>query len=116
MDIFAIGDTNVFVASNSGVEFVFPNSDVSNFSNSPDLISSHGDEVVHFLSRLLPPASISLKIGHLKDPFVLIATDALAKWILSQPNTEQSLKKLARMSDPELRVCAGRTKRRPTGY
>ncbi|WPV67793.1 hypothetical protein [Chitinophaga sp. LS1] len=87
-EVIAIGDCTLFLIRNDELHFSFPVSSVEDFNNTPNLIASNDKyqtdlekNVIYHNDNILP------------GDIMLLATDAMAAWILKQKNRHQKLKK-----------------------
>jgi len=87
-DAVAVGDCSLFKIRNDELYFLFPVSSVEDFNNTPNLIASNENyqsdlenNVVYCNGKIEP------------NDIILLATDALAAWILKQKNRNLKIRK-----------------------
>lgn len=78
----AIGDTTLFILDGYGKVLSFPMEDSADYTNTPNLIEDHGDNLPEFPSLVIPLAG-------LRRPSFVLATDALAARLLENAEAEQ---------------------------
>ena len=78
----AIGDTEAFVLDGLEVVLAFPVTAAEGFTNTPNLVGEAAGPIPHFQTGQLPLARI-------RRPSVILATDALAARILSEPEASR---------------------------
>lgn len=87
-EVIAIGDCTLFQIRNEELYFLFPVSSPEDFNNTPDLIATNEKYQTDFGKNALYQSG-----NILPGDIILLATDALAAWILKQKNRSQKVKK-----------------------
>ena len=81
LQLFGIGDTNMFLVRNNKIKEKFPVTSVKSFTNRTKALCS--------IDNPLQEIPESKEVNAKKGDIVILATDALAKWILKSANLGQ---------------------------
>lgn len=88
-EVIAVGDCTLFQIRNNEIVFSFPVTSVEDFNNTPNLIASNNDYQTDLEKNVIYDSGTIQE----KDIF-LLATDAMAVWILKQKNRSEKVRKL----------------------
>jgi serine/threonine protein phosphatase PrpC len=87
-DIVAIGDCTLFQIRNGDLVFSFPVTSVEDFNNTPNLIASNEKYQTDFENKVV------YHNGNIRpNDIIILATDALAVWILKQKHRNKKIRK-----------------------
>jgi serine/threonine protein phosphatase PrpC len=88
-EVVAAGDCTLFQIRNSKIIFSFPVSSAEDFNNTPNLIASNDNYQTNF------EKNVYYKSGTIQtNDIIILATDAMAAWILKQKNRSEKVRKL----------------------
>lgn len=88
-EVVAIGDCTLFQIRNNEIIFSFPVTSIEDFNNTPNLIASNNDYQIDLdINVIYGSGTIQEK------DILLLATDAMAVWILKQKNRSEKVRKL----------------------
>lgn len=88
-EVIAVGDCTLFQIRNNEIVFSFPVTSVEDFNNTPNLIASNNDYQIDLEKNVIYDSGTIQE----KD-ILLLATDAMAVWILKQKNRSEKVRKL----------------------
>lgn len=88
-EVIAVGDCTLFQIRNNEIVFSFPVTSVEDFNNTPNLIASNNDYQTDLEKNVIYDSGTIQE----KD-ILLLATDAMAVWVLKQKNRSEKVRKL----------------------
>lgn len=87
--VIAVGDSMLAVVDGAEVVRTLPYVQPDQFDSAPVLLSTNRVENRQFDEKTIADSWSALDLSSLKDPMLLVMTDALGKWLLDQPNEER---------------------------